>query len=275
MNFINYIEQNGYKSNTGFLTKNGDESRPRVVFTIQEKVGLIRITLQRSGGGGLLSSGLMNSQIGTAFIEFGPWTVDYPAATYELTAALLDAKGTTLSTYKAQHIVAGAPAGTQPESLDKYRALEREIIPKVNDLLGLNYTGGVTFKLPDQEVNFPAAATGSTIIINPKWFKDHPGDEGAIVHELTHVVMHCPKMDNSNWWMIEGLADYVRDKLGYTTAWSSPTKGDPKGGYQATAHFLLFLEGKYGQDYIKKIATLLSNTGDLPADLNERIQSYH
>ena len=74
--------------------------------------------------------------------------------------------------------------------------------------------------------------------------------------------------------MIEGIADYVRDKLGYTTAWSSPTKGDPKGGYQATAHFLLFLEGKYGKDYIKKIATFCPIQETYQQNLNEKIQSY-
>jgi hypothetical protein len=50
MNFINYIEQNGYQSNTGFKIKQGGASRARVVFTIEQKVGLIRISLQRSGG---------------------------------------------------------------------------------------------------------------------------------------------------------------------------------------------------------------------------------
>ncbi len=158
--------------------------------------------------------------------------------------------------------------------MDKYRILARDIIPKINALLGLNYSGAAVFKLPEQEINCPAVTTGNTITVNPKWFQDHPGDEGAIVHELVHVVMHCPRRDNSNWWMIEGIADHVRDKLGYTTAWSSPSKGDPKGGYQSTAHFLLFLEDKYGLEYFKKLAFNLSNTGDLPADLDEKVQAY-
>jgi len=271
MNFINYIEQNGYQSNTGFKIKQGDVSRVRVVFTIEQKVGLIRISLQRSGGQ-LLSSGLIDSQIGTAFLEFGPWVVDYPVVTYDLTATMADAEGTAISVFKTQHVVISeVPAG---DFLDKYRILGREIIPKINALLGLNYSGEVVFKLPEQEINFPAATTGNIITINPKWFQDHLGDEGAIIHELVHVVMHCPKMDNSNWWMIEGIADYVRDKLGYITAWSSPSKGDPKGGYQATAHFLLFLEGTYGLEYIQKLALNLSNSVDLPADLDEKVQSY-
>lgn len=272
MSFINYIEQNGYQSNSGFKIKQGEVIRARVVFNIEQKVGLIKISLQRSGGGQLLSSGLMDSQIGTAFLEFGPWVVDYPVATYDLTATITDDKGTTLSVYKTQHIViAKVPSEV---SLDKYNILAREIIPRINTLLGLNYSGGVIFKLPEQEINYPAATTGNTIVVNPKWFQDHPGDEGAIVHELVHVVMHCPKMDDSNSWLIEGIADYVRDKLGYMTAWSSPSKGDPKGGYQATAHFLLFLEGTYGLKYIQKLALNLSNSGDLPEDLDEKIRSY-
>jgi hypothetical protein len=81
-------------------------------------------------------------------------------------------------------------------------------------------------------------------------------------------------MDDSNWWMIEGIADYVRDKLGYTMSWSRPVRGDPRSGYQATAHFLLFVEKRFGIDYIRQVASTLSDSGDLPRDIDSKLQFY-
>ncbi len=147
------------------------------------------------------------------------------------------------------------------------------MLPKINDLLGLDYSGPVIFNINDG-MGIPAATSGDTVTLNSKWFQEHPNDDGAIVHELVHVVMHCPRMDSSNWWIIEGIADYVRDKLGYRTPWSYPQKADPESGYQATAHFLLFVERRFGQDYIKKIAFALSSSGDPPEDMESKLLAY-
>lgn len=158
--------------------------------------------------------------------------------------------------------------------LERCSSIANGSIPRINALLGLDYRGQALFKIDDGSMNVPAATSGSTVTVSPKWFQDHPNDDGAIVHELVHVVMHCPRMDGSNWWMIEGMADYCRDKLGYTTSWSTPTRGDPKSGYQGTAHFLLFVEQRFGQEYIKKTASGLSMTGDLPQDIEEKLSLY-
>ena len=157
--------------------------------------------------------------------------------------------------------------------LEKCKEIEKQTIPEINRLLGLNYTGLVDFKIEDG-MKFPAATSGNTVSVNPNWFREHPADDGAIVHELVHVVMKCPRMDESNSWMIEGIADYVRDKLGHITSWSTPTRGDPKGGYQTTAHFLLFVENKFGQDYLKRLAVTLSSRGELPDDIDDKISLY-
>ena len=130
------------------------------------------------------------------------------------------------------------------------------------------------FIIAETGIEAPATTSGDTITLNLRWFQEHPDDDGCIVHELVHVVMHCPRMDDSNWWMIEGIADFVRDKLGYNMPWSRPVRGDPRSGYQATADFLLFVEKDFGLEYVRLIAFALSSSGDLPDDLRSKLLLY-
>jgi hypothetical protein len=158
--------------------------------------------------------------------------------------------------------------------LEKCSSIAASSVPRIKDLLGLNYSGQPAFKVAESGMDAPAVTSGNTVTISRKWFQDHPNDDGAIVHELVHVVMHCPRMDNSNWWLIEGIADYVRDKLGYTTPWSSPSRGDPKSGYQQTADFLLFVEQRFGLGYVRTIASDLSVSGNVPPDMDSKVSLY-
>src|SRR2546422_3033366 len=158
--------------------------------------------------------------------------------------------------------------------LEKSYSIASDAIPKINQILRLDYSGQPRFVVAESGMEAPAATSGDVITLNRKWFREHPDDDGCIVHELVHVVMHCPRMDDSNWWMIEGIGDYVRDKLGYTMPWSRPVRGDPRSGYQATAHFLLFVEKRFGIDYIRQVASTLSDSGDLPRDIDSKLQFY-
>ena len=158
--------------------------------------------------------------------------------------------------------------------MEKSYSIASDAIPKINRILGLDYSGQPRFVVAEIGMEAPATTSGDVITLNSKWFREHPDDDGCIAHELVHVVMHCPRMDDSNWWMIEGIADYVRDKLGYTMPWSHPERGDPRSGYQATAHFLLFIEKRFGIDYIKQIASTLSDSGDLPPDIGSKLELY-
>jgi hypothetical protein len=163
---------------------------------------------------------------------------------------------------------------TSDTLLAKGYALSTKEIPRINDLLGLSYSGQPRFLVVERGMEAPATTSGDVITLNLRWFQEHPDDDGCIVHELVHVVMHCPRMDNSNSWMIEGIADYVRDKLGYTMPWSRPVRGDPRSGYQATAHFLLFVERRFGIDNVRRIAVMLSESGDLPDDIDSEVLLY-
>ena len=82
-------------------------------------------------------------------------------------------------------------------------------------------------------------------------------------------------------WLIEGLADYVRDVLGYaSTSGEVPSfpHYDANGifkGYQTTAHFLLWVREKYGEDEVKKLARLISQGRKLDLDkLESWLQQY-
>ena len=90
----------------------------------------------------------------------------------------------------------------------------------------------------------PGVTSGRTITLSERWFREHPDDAGCVVHELAHAYMQAPVFDATTIWLIEGIADYVRDVLGFHTAWSFAhyEAGRATAGYQTTADFLLWLE---------------------------------
>ncbi len=70
--------------------------------------------------------------------------------------------------------------------------------------------------------------------------------------------MRAPTYDETTIWLIEGLADYVRDELGHDAPWTKPhfEPGKATAGYQTTAHFLQHLERKH-PGTVKRLAQAL------------------
>jgi hypothetical protein len=90
-----------------------------------------------------------------------------------------------------------------------------------------------------------AWTNGRVVTLNARWFAEHPDDAGGCLHEFTHAVMRAPGRDPTAW-LIEGIADYVREALGFDAPWTF-AHYEPDGataGYQTTAHFLLWLEAR-------------------------------
>jgi len=58
--------------------------------------------------------------------------------------------------------------------------------------------------------------------------------------------MRAPTYSADTVWLIEGIADYVRDVLGHDAPWTVAHHelGAATAGYQTTAHFLLWLEAR-------------------------------
>ena len=85
---------------------------------------------------------------------------------------------------------------------------------------------------------------GTDVYLSSRWFAAHPDDVGGCLHEFAHAVMRAPTYDDGTAWLIEGIADYVRDVLGHSASWTF-AHYEPDGaraGYQTTAHFLIWLD---------------------------------
>jgi hypothetical protein len=103
-----------------------------------------------------------------------------------------------------------------------------------------------------------AGTSRANITCGAGWFKAHPDDYGAIVHEAIHVVQNYRSRGNPGW-LVEGIADYVRwfmyeppekhprirsdrvDRIKYTDS------------YQTTAAFFAWLVQAYDKDLVKKL----------------------
>jgi hypothetical protein len=99
-----------------------------------------------------------------------------------------------------------------------------------------------------------AMAGGGRITGSVRYFKDHPTDVGAMVHETTHIVQRYRTRGNPGW-LVEGIADYVRffkyepGKIGRI----NPNRARYNGSYRVTAAFLAYLTEKYDRDIVRKL----------------------
>jgi hypothetical protein len=123
--------------------------------------------------------------------------------------------------------------------------------PKIENLLhNSNYPPPHRVYL--QNINNSYEDSGN-VYLSINHFRQFPNDAGELVHELTHVVQGYP---SGPTWVKEGMADYVRFELGYTSpgyGYGCNRSTSYNSGYNCSAAFLNFVEGKYGQDVIKEI----------------------
>jgi hypothetical protein len=80
--------------------------------------------------------------------------------------------------------------------------------PRIRQILGIQYETATKVTLRFKDMPGVAHASGSTIEASAAYFKGHPDDVGALVHELVHVLQGYPQ--GSPGWLVEGIADYVR-----------------------------------------------------------------
>ncbi len=99
-----------------------------------------------------------------------------------------------------------------------------------------------------------AMAGGGRITGSVRYFKDHPDDVGAMVHETAHIVQRYRTRGNPGW-LVEGIADYVRffkyepGKIGRINA----NRARYNGSYRVTAAFLAYLTEKYDRELVRKL----------------------
>jgi hypothetical protein len=103
-----------------------------------------------------------------------------------------------------------------------------------------------------------AAAGGGRIVGSVKYFKAHPDDIGAMVHETTHIVQHYRSRNNPSW-LVEGVSDYVRffkyepGKLGRIDR----DRAHYNASYRTTAAFLAYVSDKYDKTLVKKLNAMM------------------
>ena len=113
-----------------------------------------------------------------------------------------------------------------------------------------------------------AATSGAVITVSSHWIEKRPEDLGLAVHELVHVVQSYPP--GSEWWVTEGIADYLRWAIyeGKPQSWFARPR-EPQGyrrGYRDAAGFLLWLETGPSPGVVNRVNTALRR-GEYSADL--------
>ncbi|CAN5439473.1 hypothetical protein BH11PLA2_BH11PLA2_24200 [soil metagenome] len=112
-----------------------------------------------------------------------------------------------------------------------------------------------------------AEAGGGRIKGSVDYFKKHPDDVGALVHETAHVVQNYRTRNNPGW-LVEGIADYIRF---YKYEANKPKPLSPErakfdGSYRTTAAFLDYLATTHNKEIVKKLNTAMRD-GEYSADL--------
>jgi hypothetical protein len=98
-----------------------------------------------------------------------------------------------------------------------------------------------------------AEAGGGRITGSVKFFKAHPEDIGAMIHETVHIVQSY-RTRNAPSWLVEGIADYVRF-FKYEPGKIGKINADPhyNNSYRTSAAFLNFVSIQYNKELVRKL----------------------
>jgi GNAT superfamily N-acetyltransferase len=103
-----------------------------------------------------------------------------------------------------------------------------------------------------------ASTSADNIVGAVRYFKAHPDDVGAMVHETVHVVQNYRGRGNPSW-LVEGIADYIRffkyepGKVGRIDA----DRARYDGSYRQSATFLAYLTDQYDKELVRKINAVM------------------
>lgn len=103
-------------------------------------------------------------------------------------------------------------------------------------------------------IDVPAYAGGDRVTGSVEWFKDHPDDVGAMIHETTHIIQNYRGRRNPGW-LVEGVADYVRFVLyePENIGGLNPQRAKYDDSYRVTARYLDYIVRKYDEDFVLKL----------------------
>jgi hypothetical protein len=137
------------------------------------------------------------------------------------------------------------------------------VYPKMLKHFNPKASKNVTITFSDEDVDHPAHAMNNEITVFTKFFT-RPGREkdlDVIVHEGFHLVQAYKDSENTPSWLVEGIADYVREIYGVsneTSGWSLPKTLDDNGrkyeaSYRTTARFLLWIDRKLKKGIVETL----------------------
>lgn len=136
-----------------------------------------------------------------------------------------------------------------------------KVYPKQAKLYNANTSKKVIFVVDPKYIGI-AAASGNIVRFNPGWFVKNPGDIDVVTHEVMHITQSYPG-DAGPGWVTEGIADYVRYKMGVDNAgagWTlTPfsTTQSYNNAYRITARFFVWTEQHYNKKLVKKLDTAM------------------
>lgn len=96
-----------------------------------------------------------------------------------------------------------------------------------------------------------AYTIGNAVTISSVWVLKNQKDVNVVTHEVTHVAQQYNSAGYTPAWLVEGIAEYSRNKFGVDNAavgWYIPDYSQDQkytDGYTTVARFLLWAEAKY------------------------------
>lgn len=127
------------------------------------------------------------------------------------------------------------------------------------------------------DIGAPAYASGNTITIDSNWVASRPDDLGIVIHEMVHVIQAYPGSDHKPWWLVEGIADYIRwwryePELHTGTGRTriNPERDNYDNGYRITGMWLAWCSRKYDMRLVPALDLAMRRRED-PVPLFEQI----
>lgn len=137
------------------------------------------------------------------------------------------------------------------------------VYPKMLNHFNPKATKTVTIIFSNEDTDHPAHAVNNEITVFTKFFTNdgREKDIDVIVHEGFHLVQAYKYNENTPGWLVEGIADYVREIYGVSnesSGWVLPKTLDDKGNkykasYRTAARFLLWIDLKVKKGIVETL----------------------
>ena len=142
------------------------------------------------------------------------------------------------------------------EWADQLRPIAEKWYPLIVEYLpSAGYTAPKKFSITFKNMNGVAYTSNDRIVGAAAWFKRHPDDQGAIVHEMVHVVQQYRHRGNPGW-LLEGVADYIRFfkyEPESKRPHPNPARAKYTDSYRTTAAFLEYVAATHEHEIVVRL----------------------